>query len=172
MKLTFLQGYAPHLQAQVANLLEQNALGAYLLDKYPTPHTLRSPQALYDYTLELKQTYLRQSRPLSKVIYDDKLNLLSHALGLHVTRTQAQGSRTKAKHEIRIASLFRHTPPEFLKMIVVHELAHLRESDHNKAFYQLCRYMEPDYHQFEFDLRLYLTHLDQVGELYSPTGVK
>jgi predicted metal-dependent hydrolase len=42
-------------------------------------------------------------------------------------------------------------------MIVVHELAHLKELDHNKAFYQLCTYMLPDYHQLEFDLRVYLT---------------
>ena len=26
---------------------------------------------------------------------------------------------------------------------------------------QLCTHMAPDYHQLEFDLRLYLTHLDQ-----------
>ena len=42
-------------------------------------------------------------------------------------------------------------------MILVHELAHLRERDHNKAFYQLCEYMLPGYHQLEFDLRVYLT---------------
>jgi predicted metal-dependent hydrolase len=45
-------------------------------------------------------------------------------------------------------------------MIVVHELAHLKELDHNKAFYQLCQYMLPDYHQLEFDLRVYLTWRD------------
>ncbi|MEY2840399.1 MAG: hypothetical protein RJB60_2698, partial [Pseudomonadota bacterium] len=36
------------------------------------------------------------------------------------------------------------------------ELAHLKEKDHGKAFYQLCTHMEPNYHQYEFDLRLYL----------------
>ena len=47
-----------------------------------------------------------------------------------------------------------------VRMIVVHELAHLKESEHNKAFYQLCQHMEPDYHQLEFDLRLWLTWRD------------
>ena len=42
-------------------------------------------------------------------------------------------------------------------MIVVHELAHLKEREHNKAFYALCMHMEPDYHQLEFHLRLWLT---------------
>jgi hypothetical protein len=35
---------------------------------------------------------------------------------------------------------------------------------HNKAFYQLCEHMAPDYHQVEFDVRLYLTHLEHQGE--------
>jgi len=55
-------------------------------------------------------------------------------------------------------------PAEFLRMIVVHELAHLKEQEHNKAFYQLCLHMEPDYHQLEFDLRAYLTYLDAAGQ--------
>ena len=42
-------------------------------------------------------------------------------------------------------------------MIVVHELAHLKEKEHSKAFYQLCSHLEPAYHQLEFDTRLWLT---------------
>jgi len=43
---------------------------------------------------------------------------------------------------------------------VVHELAHLKEMEHNKQFYQLCEHMLPGYHQTEFDLRLFLTWRD------------
>ncbi len=75
-----------------------------------------------------------------------------------------QGGKLKANREIRIASLFREAPPEFLKMIVVHELAHLKDPQHDRAFYQLCLHMEPDYHQYEFDLRLYLTQFDLCGK--------
>ena len=59
-----------------------------------------------------------------------------------------------------MALVFREAPAAFLRMILVHELAHLKEPVHNKAFYQLCTHMEPDYFQLEFDLRLYLTHLE------------
>jgi len=55
-------------------------------------------------------------------------------------------------------------PLAWLRMIVVHELAHMKERDHDKAFYALCTHMEPDYGQLEFDLRLYLTHLDLGGQ--------
>ena len=71
--------------------------------------------------------------------------------------------RLKAKREIRVASLFKDTPPAFLKMIVVHELAHMKEREHGKAFYQLCEHMEPQYHQYEFDLRVYLTLQDATS---------
>jgi hypothetical protein len=40
---------------------------------------------------------------------------------------------------------------------VVHELAHLKEREHNKPFYALCEHMLPGYHQVEFDTRLWLT---------------
>ena len=32
-------------------------------------------------------------------------------------------------------------------------------------------HLEPDYHQYEFDLRLYLTHLDQGGDRLWSTAV-
>ena len=36
-------------------------------------------------------------------------------------------------------------------------MSHLKEKNHDKAFYQLCCHMLPDYHQLEFDTRLWLT---------------
>jgi len=65
-----------------------------------------------------------------------------------------------------VASLFKNVPLEFLRMIVVHELAHLKEKDHNKAFYKLCVHMEPAYYQSELDMRIYLTYMDFFGKLY------
>jgi len=86
-----------------------------------------------------------------------KWHVLRNALGTHTTVSRVQGTRLKAKREIRVASLFREAPEPFLKMIVVHELAHLKERQHDKAFYALCQHMEPGYHQLEFDVRLWLT---------------
>jgi predicted metal-dependent hydrolase len=158
--LKYLVGYPPHLQERVRELIEQDRLGAMLADKYGQPHAVRSDGQLYEYVQALKDRHLRKSVPLGKVAYDGKLQVVKHALGTHAAISRVHGSRLKASREIRIASVFRDAPAEFLKMIVVHELAHLKELEHNKSFYQLCTHMAPDYHQLEFDLRLYLTHLE------------
>jgi UTP pyrophosphatase len=164
--LKYLTAYPDTVQDQVRDLIANKKLGELLLKKYPNVHDIKSNKALYEYVIDLKNQFIRQSSPLSKVIYDDKLDVLHQALGLHTFVSRVQGNKLKAKNEMRIGSVFKTAPSQFLTMIVVHELAHLKEKDHNKAFYKLCTYMEPNYHQLEFDMRLYLTYLDRVGKLY------
>lgn len=166
--LKYLAGYPDAVLEQVRQLSAQNRLGELLLKKYRTAHSIRTDKALFDYVQGLKTEYLRNAEPLSKVAFDSKLQVIQHALGTHTTVSRVQGSKLKAKREIRIATLFKEVPIEFLRMITVHELAHLREKAHDKAFYQLCTHMESDYHQYEFDLRLYLTHRETAGRLTWP----
>lgn len=162
----YLSGYSPHVQQQAQALIDSEKSAQWLLNKYPVAHSLGGASGLYDYALEIKNTFMRSSPPISKVIYDDKIHVINNALGLHTYVSRMQGNKLKAKNEIRIASLFRQVPEPLLRMILVHELAHLKEKAHDKAFYKLCCYMEPDYHQLEFDLRLYLSHRDHFGELW------
>ena len=163
--LKYLQAYPPALQAQVRQMIASNRLGDYLQQRYPDKHAVQSDKALYTYAQALKQEHLRNAPNLDKVLFDNRLDLTHRALGLHTAVSRVQGGKLKAKKEIRIASLFKEAAPQFLKMIVVHELAHLKESDHNKAFYQLCEYMQPGYHQLEFDLRVYLTYRELPASL-------
>jgi predicted metal-dependent hydrolase len=157
LPLKYLQTYPSTLQDKVRLLITQQRLGEHLAKRYPHRHAVQSDKALYAYTMELKQQHLKNAPGIDKVLYDSKLDVVQRALGLHTAISRVQGSKLKAKKEIRVAALFKAAAPEFLQMIVVHELAHLKEVDHNKAFYQLCTYMLPDYHQLEFDLRMYLT---------------
>lgn len=165
--LRFIQHYPPHLQQQVQQLIERKQLAEYLLSRYPQAHRIHSASQLYSYCQDLKQQYMQQAKPLNKVSYDDRLLDIEAALGLQIRRSSRQGQQLKGKNEIRIAGLFRQVPEAFLKMILVHELAHLREAEHNKAFYRLCQHMEPQYHQYEWDLRLYLIQLDTDRPLYA-----
>jgi len=162
----YLAGYPQTISDQIQMLIEEEKLSQVLLKKYPKNHTVSNNKALYIFVMRLKNQFIKQSSPLSKIVYDDKIDVLHHALGLHSFVSRVQGSKLKAKNEIRIGSIFKKAPIEFLTMITVHELAHLKEKQHNKAFYKLCEYMEPNYHSLELDMRVYLTHLDLVGKLY------
>ena len=165
--LKYLTGYPLETITQVQQLIADARLSEILLKKYPNCHDMRTDKQLYEFTMNLKNQFMSKAQPLNRVQYDSKIKVIQHALGQHHYITRVQGSKTKTVNEIKIASVFRIAPEAFLKMIVVHELAHFKEKEHNKSFYQLCRHMEPNYHQYEFDVRLYLTHLDLFGEIYS-----
>lgn len=163
-KLRYLSAYPEHLQAQVRQLLADDQLANHLRKKYPSVHEVRTDKALYQYVQDLKNDSMRNGDQISKVLYDNKLHVIKNALGTHTYASRVQGGKLKTKNEIRIASLFKRVPEEFLKMIVVHELAHLKEKEHDKAFYQLCTYMEAQYHQYELDCRLYLTQMEVMAQ--------
>lgn len=155
--LRFIQHYPVHLVEQVRRLIEQEGLQASLSQRYPCwQHDIQSDAQLYAYTQRLRQQFMKNAPPLAKVSYDAKIQILDNAIGQHRQISRVHGSKLKSKNEIRISNLLKKLPEPLLRMVVVHELAHFREKDHNKAFYQLCQHMEPQYHQLEFDLRLCL----------------
>jgi predicted metal-dependent hydrolase len=53
-------------------------------------------------------------------------------------------------------------------------LVHLKERQHDIAFYSLCNYMESIfYHRLEIEVRVYLTHLEVSGaRLWGVAGVE
>jgi UTP pyrophosphatase len=158
--LPYLRSYPETVLQRVRALLASGELAPYLARKYPESHQIQSDKALYVYAQEIKNQYLRNVPPLAKVSYDSRLSVLQNALGLNTAISRVQGGKLTAKSEIRVSSLLKNAPAPFLRMIVVHELAHLKERNHDKAFYQLCQHMEPDYLQLEFDFRLHLTLKD------------
>ena len=167
MEFKYLNGYSKGILEQVEQLIKDEKLGVYIKNKYPKPHRIDTDKQLYEFTMEIKNRFLKKSSPLSKVTYDGKIVLENQALGLHTYIPRKQGKKIKVKNEIKIASKFKKMPLEFLNHIVVHELAHLKEKNHDKAFYRLCQSMEENVGQVELDLRLYLTYMDiYKKELY------
>ena len=165
--LRYLKYYGETTQEQVRELVDQARLSEVLLKRYPHPHEINSNKLLRSYVNQLKNTFLRSSARLTKICFDDQLHLVHHALGTQSFISLPHGGKLKTRRELRISSLFKRCPEPLLRMIAVHELAHLREKDHNDAFYRLCVHMEPTYHQLEFDARLYLIHQELFGPLYA-----
>jgi len=160
--LRYIANYAPEIKAQVQAMIDKDTLAKYLAKKYPTAHDIGNDKALREYVMALKNQYMRKSSPLNKIAFDNKIHVVNNALGLHSYVSRVQGGKLKSNNEIRIGSVFKKAPAAFLEMIVVHELAHLKEKNHDKAFYKLCQHMLPDYHQLEFDMRLYLAQQELV----------
>ncbi len=160
--LRYIASYAPEIKAQVQAMIDKDTLAKYLAKKYPDVHNIGNDKALREYVMAFKNQYMRKSSPLSKITFDNKIHVVNNALGLHSYVSRVQGGKLKSNNEIRIGSVFKKAPAAFLEMIVVHELAHLKEKDHDKAFYKLCQHMLPDYHQLEFDMRLYLAQQELV----------
>jgi len=148
-------------------MIDEDRLQPFLLDKYPVRHDIANDSHLREYVMAIKNSYLKKSEPLSKIVYDSRIHVINNALGLHTYVSRVQGDKLKSKNEIRISTIFKKAPEAFLNMIVVHELAHLREKEHNKNFYQLCEHMLPEYYQLEFDARLYLILLELGSSIYA-----
>lgn len=161
--LPLLQGYPPDLQSQAEALLASGELEGRLKKRYPESHAIRSNKELFAYVQELKARHMRTAPPLAKIAFDPRISSVRNALGLHITSQVVHGSKLRTRRELRVASVFKDTPAAFLRMIVVHELAHMKHSAHDQAFYKLCCHMEPEYHQLELDLRLYLCLLEHAG---------
>jgi predicted metal-dependent hydrolase len=162
----YFQGYPQSLQDQAQQLATNGNLRSYLLKNYPTGHQINTDKQLYKYANDIKQNYMRKSPQIDKVMYGKQKDLILNALGTHTFVSRNHGGKLKSKHEIRIAMSLKEAPEEMLKMLVVHELAHFKEKEHNKAFYKLCEHMQSDYCQVEFDMRLFLILLDQGSKLY------
>ncbi len=156
--LRYINGYPDNLVQQVAELIEKDRFKPWFDKRYSERHQIKSEKALFDYTIAIKNRYMKKTAPISKVVWDSKIHLINNALGLHTYVSRVHGGKLKSKNEIRIASTFKDAPEPLLRMLVVHELAHIKEKDHDKAFYQLCCHMEPDYHQLEFDARLFMIY--------------
>jgi len=158
--LKYIGHYPAHVIEQAHRLFDEQRVRPYLEARYGNlddRHETQSNAALYEMAMGLKRRYMSSAPPVAKVRYCEKISTLKRALGLHTYATRVHGSKLKTKHELRIATIYKEGPIAFLEAVVVHELAHLREKDHGRAFHNLCRHMLPDYAQRELDMRLWLS---------------
>jgi len=68
-KLKYLADYPATITDQVHKFID-NDKAEVVLKKYPFAHNIKTDKSLFTYTVEMKNQFLRQSNPLSKVVYD------------------------------------------------------------------------------------------------------
>ena len=156
VNLSFLDSYSKKIQNKIRTLIEDNELEDYIKDQYPENHNIKTDKALFSYAQEIRKKHMKKARPAHKVVFDEGDDNVYNALGDNINEKILADNGHKVKNVIRISSLFKDAPAELFHMVVVHELAHLKEREHSKNFFRLCEHMDPDYEQHEFDLRLYL----------------
>ena len=97
--LPYLAGYPAATLDQVRRLIADNRLQAYLAKKYPDRHAVQSDSALLDYIGELKREHLRSAAPLHRVRYENGMDAIKNALGLHMRSSRVQGAKLKSKQD-------------------------------------------------------------------------
>jgi hypothetical protein len=156
--LKYLGGYPPSLLARWPQLAATRERWAPPCpQRHPEAHDVRTDRALYDYVGELKAATCAVPSRWPRWPTTTSCTCCTTRWARTRAVSRVQGNKLKAKREIRIASLFKRRAGAFLRMIVVHELAHLKEREHDKAFYALCTHMEPTTTSSSSTLRLWLT---------------
>ena len=101
--LTYLQGYPEQLLSQVRTLINEQRLGDVLAKRYPGTHDYATDKALWQYTQDLKNQFLRNAPPITKVMYDNKIHVLKNALGLHTAVSRVQGGKGGDPRRYRVS---------------------------------------------------------------------
>ncbi|KZN65542.1 hypothetical protein N473_12580 [Pseudoalteromonas luteoviolacea CPMOR-1] len=161
-QLKYFQHYPENLQAQITSLIENNQLQTYFKNKYPCGHQLQNQQTLYQYCTDIKQRFLKNTPRLNNVSFTKHTDMMKGTLGTHTQKQHRHGQKIKARYDIALNNQLKYAPEAILRALIVHELAHFKHADHDKAFYKLCCNMEADYHQLELDLRLFIV-LDELA---------
>ncbi len=65
--LRYIQGYPENIVSQVEQLITSNRLVNWFESRYPENHTIKSEKALFEYTMAIKNRYMKKTAPLSKV---------------------------------------------------------------------------------------------------------
>ena len=91
-ELKYLTGYPEALLTQVRGLIAENRVGDVLHKRYPEVNAVRTDAALRDYTLSLKAEHMKSAITPAKVVFDNRLQVMRHALGTHTQISRLLGT--------------------------------------------------------------------------------
>jgi len=130
--------------------------------QYPLSISEKSSQAvrLYGNRIILSKEYLQDGRvvieswykTMARLLLPLRVDTLAAQHGLKPTSIRITSARTRwgscsAKGALNFSWRLIMAPPEVMDYVIVHELAHLRQRNHSKAFWTEVERMLPDYRQ-------------------------
>lgn len=150
-----LAQYPGEVGARVPTTLELRALGerheiaaeigadSGWLRSAPGRIDLAAPDAAH--ACRLLQRFVAQRARLELA---PRLAALSQLTGLRYARVQLRGQRTlwgscSTRGTISLNWKLMFVPPELVRYLLLHELAHSRHFNHSRAFWSLCEVFEP-----------------------------
>ncbi len=110
-----------------------------------------------------QQTLQEYARPL----LDHYSNLLGYQdVPLRIALLKAKWGSCSSDQKILLNQSLVHLPNPLIRYVIVHEVAHLREKHHQKAFWNLVEQLLPDYRIWRKQLKnMLLTDLDWKDNL-------
>lgn len=114
--------------------------------------TSREQQARLGSVEKLTQSELDDLYERARAYLPERARYFVGLLGVDFGRITIRCQRTRwgscsAKKNLNFNCLLMLTPPEVIDSVVAHEICHLREMNHSKAFYALLLQIFPDYHR-------------------------
>ncbi len=98
----------------------------------------------------LTDDQILELRCLAKRVIPQKVLMYSKIMGLNFGRITITGAKTRfgscsSKGNLSFSYHLMLYPEEAIDYVVVHELAHLKEMNHSKKFYEIVEFVLPDY---------------------------
>lgn len=157
------------LLVRCPNRMAREAIETFIRDKagWIEKHMPAKPKEPVSRFTEMQ---LREFANTVKALLPSRLEYFAKQLGVSYNRVTIRSQRSRwgscCKHKdgvynLNFNCLLALVPPEVMDYVVVHELCHIREMNHSKAFWALVESVLPDYKSRKKWLR------EQGGELIS-----
>lgn len=156
------QTYQRYREQAPGRTFEAGEIFPYLGDDHELIVEPRQANAVTDQRIRLRQSAVKQSsvkhvlrnfyRSRAREYFTDRADEYASQMEVAYEQIEIRNQRTKwgscsTSGTLGLNWRLMMAPPEVIDYIIIHELAHLRESNHTQAFWDLVAEYDPDYPQ-------------------------
>lgn len=154
------QTYDKYREAAPERRFKEGELFPYLGEEYELVVEQRSASQLEDDAIRLAKHHVKQTsikralekfyRRKAREMIEDAVKRYADEMGVEYDKLEIRNQRTKwgscsSYGTLGINWRLIMAPGEIIEYVVIHELAHLKEPNHTKEFWNLVREFDPEY---------------------------